>query len=171
MIIFDAFDIIENNHDQVAVAKLNNYAVARHVSFRTEVHAHDPTIRIATVEYLLDKGQTLQAISAALGGRPLNASDCALMQSRIDALSDPHCITQYQLCKPIIYSAGTGASQQTWASYVLPLPLWHTSEVFKINTLLTTNDTVSNTKILSTLNFETRSPPQPACENAVLHRA
>jgi len=167
MVVFDAFDVIENSHDQVAISKLNSYAVAKHVSFWTEVAAQDPSIRIATVEYLLDKGQTLQAISAALGGRPLNASDCALMQSRIDALSDPHCITQYQLCKPIIYSAGTGASQQTWASYVLPLPLWHTSEVFKINTLLTTNDTVSNTKILSTLNFETRSPPQPACENAV----
>ena len=36
--------------------------------------------------------------------------------------------------------------------------------------LITTNDTVTNTKILSTLNFETSAPPQPACENAVGHK-
>lgn len=35
MIAFDAFDIIENSHDQVAISKVNNYAVARHISFWT----------------------------------------------------------------------------------------------------------------------------------------
>lgn len=166
-VVFDAFDVIENSHDQVAISKLNSYAVAKHVSFWTEVAAKDPLLRIATVEYLLDKGQELLQITAALGGRAINASDCAAMQARIDALSDPTCITQYSLCQPAVYTTGAGATLQTWAAFVLPLPEWHTSSVFKINTLLTTNDTVTNQKILSTLNFETRSPPQPACENAV----
>jgi hypothetical protein len=57
MVVFDAFDVIENLHDQVAISKLNSYAVARHVSFWTEVASKDPLLRIATVEYLLDKGQ------------------------------------------------------------------------------------------------------------------
>lgn len=166
MIIFDSFDVIENSHDQMAISKLNSYAVAKHVSFYTEVAYNDPFLRIATVEYLLDKGQRLDLISASLGGRPLNETDCALMQARIDSLADSQCITPHKLCMPIIYSTGSGATLQTWASYVLPLPQWHTSPVFKINTLLTTHDNVTDTKILSTLNFETRSPPQPACENA-----
>ena len=167
MVVFDAFDIIENSHEQVAFSKLNSYAVARHVSFWTEVAAKDPLLRIASVEYLLDKGQRLQDITAALNGRAINASDCAAMQARVDALSDPLCITQHRLCSPVVYTTGSGADLQTWATYVLPLPAWHTAPIFKINTLLTTNDTVTNTKILSTLNFETHSPPQPACENAV----
>ena len=164
--LFDAFDVIENSHDQVAISKLNSYAVARHVSFWTEVASNDPLLRIATVEYLLDRGQQLIKISAALNGNAINATDCARMQARIDALTDPACITRHPLCSPVIYTTGAGATLQTWASYVLPLPAWHTDTTYKINTLLTTNDTVTNTKILSTLNFETRSPPQPACENA-----
>ena len=40
------------------------------------------------------------------------------------------------------------------------------ASITRINTLLTTDDTVTNTKILSTLNFETSAPPQPACEIA-----
>lgn len=166
MVVFDAFDVIENSHDQVAISKLNSYAVARHVSFWTEVASNDQLLRIATVEYLLDKGQQLTQISAALNGRAINATDCVQMQARINALDDPACITRYPLCEPVIYSTGEGATLQTWASYVLPLPTWHTDTTYKINTLLTTNDTVTNTKILSTLNFETRSAPQPACENA-----
>lgn len=166
MVVFDAFDVIENSHDQVAISKLNSYAVARHVSFWTEVASHDPRLRIATVEYLLDKGQQLVKISAALNGHAINDTDCAHMQARIDELSDPTCITRQPLCSPAIYTTGAGPTLQTWASYVLPLPTWHTDTTYKINTLLTTNDTVTNTKILSTLNFETRSPPQPACENA-----
>jgi len=46
------------------------------------------------------------------------------------------------MCTPVIYPSGVGASLQTWASYVLLLPGWHTDPVFRINPLLTTNDTV-----------------------------
>ena len=162
-----AFDVIENSHDQVAISKQNSYAVARHVSSWTEVASKVPLLRIATVEYLLDKGQQLIQTSAALNGHTINATNCARMQARINTLSDPACITRHPLCDPTICTTGAGATLQTWPSYVLPLPAWHTDTTYKINTLLTTNDTVSNTKILSTLNFETRSPPQPACENAV----
>ena len=166
MVIFDEFDVIENSHDQVAISKLNTYAVARHVSFWTAVADQYADIRIATVEYLLDKGQDLVGISAALNGRPINATDCSVLQAKIDSLPDPLCITQHQLCVPNKYQSGSGASLQTWATYVIPLPTWHTSNVYKINTLLTTNDTVTNTKILSTLNFETTNEPQLACENS-----
>lgn len=167
MVVFDAFDIIENSHDQVAVSKVNNYAVARHISFWTEVASNDLSLRIATIEYLLDVGQSLLDISAAINGRAINTSDCVAMQARIDLLSDPKCITQHPLCQPVVYTQGSGATLQTWATYVLPLPSWHIDSITRINTLLTTNDTVTNTKILSTLNFETSAPPQPACENAV----
>lgn len=167
MIVFDAFDIIENSHDQVAISKVNNYAVARHISFWTEVASNDLNLRIATIEYLLDAGQSLIQISAAINGRAINSSDCTLMQARIDSLSDPKCITQHPLCQPVVYTQGSGATLQTWATYVLPLPSWHIDSITRINTLLTTNDTTTNTKILSTLNFETSAPPQPACENAV----
>lgn len=166
MVIFDSFDILENSHEQLAISKRNSYAVARHVSFWTQLAHEDHHVRVATIEYLLDPGQDLLQIDAALNGRRVNATDCALMQARIDALSDPACISPIPLCQPSTYTSGSGTARQTWATFVLPLPPWHSSSTFEVNTLLTTNDTVTATRILSTLNFETQMTPVPSCKPA-----
>lgn len=163
MVVFDSFDILENSHEQLAISKRNSYSVAQHVSFWTQLAYEDARVRVATIEYILDNGQTLLAIDASLNNRVVNATDCAIMQALVDKLDTPSCIAPRPLCTVSTYVSGSGASQQTWASYILPLPPWHKEQTFKINTLLTTNDTITNTRILSTLNFETQMTPTPSC--------
>lgn len=165
IVMFDEFDVVENSLSQLAWSKRNSYAVAKHVSFFTKTVAALPQIRVAVIEYLLDEGQTLLQLDAALNGRQINATDCADMQAQVDALSNPQCISTHPLCTPVTYS--TAGSSQVWASYVIPIPTWHTLPSLAITTMLTTNDTRSNSRILSNLNFDTSNSPTPACEDVV----
>lgn len=164
LVIFDSYDILENSMEQIAISKRNSYAVARHVSFWMQKAYTDPTVRVATVEYLLDPGQRLTRIDAALNGRPINATDCAAMQAKIDALADPACMASIPLCQPSLYTTDNNGVEQVWATYVLPLPPWHTLSVFQVNTLLASNDTLTDTRVLSTLNFESQMNPITSCQ-------
>ena len=160
MIIFDTFTLIENNRDQVAITRLNTYAVAKHVSFWTQQVEADPSIRVVHIEYVLNVGQTLAAINASINAAEITDEVCAAMQAKIDAMDDATCITTQALCSPQHYETTTEYGLQTWASYTLPLPEGVTE--FKINTLLTTNDG-AGLQTLSSLNFITKHTPQTVC--------
>ena len=161
MIIFDTFTLIENNREQVAITRLNTYAVAKHVSFWTQQVQADSSIRLVHIEYLLDTGYSLSGITASINGNEITTADCDAMQAKLDAMENSHCITSYPVCSVQQYSSGTGDSLQSWASYTLPLPV-DVAE-FKINTLLTTKNT-NNEDVLSTLNFITSHNPQVVCK-------
>lgn len=165
-IIFDQFNLIENNREQLAIERHNSYAVAKHVSFWTQQVQNDPSLRVAIVEYVLDSGHSLTSIDASLNGQQLLLeTDCADMQGLIDAMGDSSCLTQYPLCSPQTYTTTGNDGTQVWATYVLPLPTW-ASPPFKINTLLNTS-TPDGTSILSTLNFETSHAPNDVCADIV----
>jgi len=165
-IIFDQFNLIENNREQLAIERHNSYSVAKHVSFWTQQVQNNPSLRVAIVEYVLDLGHTLTNINASLNGQQLMLeSDCADMQAVIDAMGDSSCLTQYPLCYPQTYTTTEEGGSQVWATYVLPLPAWASSP-FRINTLLNTS-TADGTSILSTLNFETSHAPNQVCADVV----
>ena len=95
MLMFDVFDIVENSNAQYALAKRNSYSMARHVSFWTQSAANNPDLRIATIEYLLVKGQRLLEIAPSINGRKINSTECMIMQHRLDSMSDSACLTQH----------------------------------------------------------------------------
>ena len=112
MVIFDEFNVVENTHDQVTISKLNSYVVAKHVSFWTGVAAQNPRLHIATIEYLLNTGQSLTSISAALNGRSVHCADYSAMNTTIDGLSDSPSVRQHPLCVPVLNTTGFGLSWQ-----------------------------------------------------------
>jgi len=172
ILIFNSFSVVENTFEQVAIVKQSAYSIATHVAFWTATAQQDPSVRIATVEYLLDFGHSLENITAALNEnaqtpmtmRAIDAEDCAAMQALLDDLDDSTCLTKQPLCTPAVYVDGAGANMQVWATIVFPIPAWHTSSTIQFNTLLRTRDAGSDMLMLSTLNFATSHTPRIACQ-------
>lgn len=176
VLVFDMFTVLENTFEQLAITKRTAYSIATHVSFWTAMADNDHLTRVVTIEYLLDVGHLLTDIKISAnegvigsGGqmRPVSAQDCAVMQSRIDTMANPHCLARQKLCEPIVLVDGEGANVQTWVTVVFPIPGWHTSEVFQFNTLLYSNLSNANhgsgMLALSTLNFFTSHAPRVEC--------
>ena len=166
LILFDNFEVIENSHAQVAISKRNSYSVAKHISFWvTQVQNTD--IHLITVEYLLDSGHKLTSIDASINQSPVTSAQCSAMQADIDALVDGGaCATQYPLCNPQTYEqTNSDGILQVWAAYTIPVTGIPDSESsLEVNTLLLTNDTITNKPIVSTLNFKTSKVGQHACD-------
>lgn len=173
IVIFNSFSVVENTFDEVALVKQSSYSIATHVAFWTASAQQDPSVRLATVEYLLDFGHALENITAALNEnallpmtmRAIDEDDCAAMQALVDDLDDSTCLTKQPLCTPAIYVDGAGASMQVWATIVFPIPAWHTSSTIQFNTLLRTRDAGNDMLMLSTLNFATTHTPRIACQS------
>lgn len=180
VLIFDKFTILENTFKQLAVSKQTSYSIATHIAFWTAAAEVDTSIRVATVEYLLDYGHILQgddSITASLnegsltaGGnmRAISETDCSEMQVKIDTLESKTCLAKYDLCKPFIYTEGSGNTLQTWATIIFPIPDWHVDGTpYQFNTLIRTNLTTANNNqgmaAISTLNFVTNHAPRIAC--------
>jgi hypothetical protein len=179
MLIFDMFTVLENTFEQLAIMKQTSYSVATHVAFWTAAAQTDSRIRVVSIEYLLDLGHVFTDVkvsvnngSLADGGSmvPITPADCAAMQALVDVLPDARCIAQKPLCTPTRYVEGSGASLQTWATVVFPIPEWHTGGDFQFNTLIFSNLTTAHggrgMQALSTLNFFTSHAPRVACQPA-----
>lgn len=174
LLIFDHFMIVENTFSQLAVSKTNSYSVATHVAFSTMTAEGSSTARIATIEYLLDKGHILKDIAASLNGptgmSKITSNDCMHMEQILQALPDSTCLTGGRaLCTPSIYTEGQGADAQSWVTYSIPIPPWHVADTYEINTLVITNNTVmydgAGIEVLSPLNFATSHAPRIACKS------
>ena len=180
LLIFDKFTILENTFKQLAVSKQTSYSIATHIAFWTAAAEADDKIRVATIEYLLDYGHILQgdqSITASLnegsltaGGsmKAISETDCLAMQQKIDTLESKTCLAKYELCKPFVYTEGSGNTLQTWATIIFPIPDWHVDATpFQFNTLIRTNLTTANNNqgmaAISTLNFVTNHAPRIAC--------
>jgi len=163
VIMFDTFNLYENTMEQVAISKFNSYAVAKHVSFFSQVVYDIPSIRTLTVEYVLDLGQLINSIDAALNGDPVTTQDCVDMQAAINSMSDASCLEHSVLC--IVDTRVSNGL--TWVTYTMPIPIRHTGDQLKVNTLLNTTDTGSQRPLLSTLNFETSQSPMSVCTDVV----
>jgi len=175
VIIFDQFTIIEDDIGQAYVSQTNAYAVASHVAFWTAAAQMDATLRIVTVEYLLDHGQEWLDATVALNGpdgmRSVSTQDCADMQSKIADLQaaghDTTCLTKHALCQPSIYTS-TDGDAWSWITIVWPLPEWHTADTFNINTMIKTNATTLNDghgmEVLSAVNFVSSHSPRISCQ-------
>ena len=179
MLIFDMFTVLENTFEQLAIMKQTSYSIATHVAFWTAAVENDPRIRVVSIEYLLDLGHVLTDIkisinngSLAHGGSivPITSVDCSGMQALIDALPDANCISKHKLCTPVRFVEGSGASTQTWATVVFPIPLWHEGDEYQFNTLIFSNLSSAHDgrgqAALSTLNFFTGHAPRTACKAA-----
>lgn len=166
VIIFDRFNLIENSFEQLAISRSNSYALARHVSFWTEQVQTDPTIRVATIEYVIDALYSLTNVSTTLNDGMITAEECIAMQSKLDALPNKKCIYERALCTPhVLGSTNTDGQNFVYISYAIPLPQ-RADGNFKINTLLTLLNTDTNKDLLSTLNFQTHTAPQDVCTTA-----
>jgi len=165
VIMFDTFNLYENTMEQVAISKFNSYAVAKHVSFFSQVVHNSPGIRIMTIEYLLDAGQAIAGIDAAMNGEAITQQDCTDMQAAIDGLGDPSCLEHSVLCV-VDVRVSNGLA---WVTYSMPIPSRHTAAKLKVNTLLNTTDTSDPVQrpVLSTLNFETSQAPMTVCGDVV----
>ena len=163
-IVFDQFNLIENNRDQLAIERHNSYSIARHVSFWTKQVQNDNSLRVAELEYVLEAGHTLKSINASVNGQTLTMTDCEDMQTAIDAMGDSTCLTAYPVCQTQIITKD-GGGQELYFTYVLPLPSSITAP-FRISTLLKTT-TTDGTDILSTLNFESGNEPNNVCADIV----
>lgn len=161
LVISDQFAVIENSIEQVALSKLNTYSIAKHVSFWSSVAA-GTDLRIVNVEYLLEKGQTLQKIDVSMNEVPVPVSLCESKDAAIKALPDSTCLTKSSLCTPSVYTTGSGTETRTWVSVVFPVPDGLQMPL-SVNTLLSTRDTSTNKTMLSTVNFQTHHIPQVAC--------
>tara|TARA_B100001758_G_scaffold241882_1_gene249330 strand:+ start:30810 stop:32975 length:2166 start_codon:yes stop_codon:yes gene_type:complete len=162
MVIYDEFHLIENSFAQLAIARTNSYSLARHVSFWTEQVQYDPTIRIATVEYFLSSGYEIDTISASLNDEMVTQTECAEMQTKIDALADKSCLYTHQLCTPTVLLRG---DSNDLISFAIPLPD-RAVEGFKVNTQLNMKNMETDAEIMSTLNFNTQTNPQDVCSSA-----
>ena len=166
LILFDNFEVIENSHAQVAISKRNSYSVAKHISFWV-TQVRNTNIHLITVEYLLDSGHKLTSIDSSINQSPVTSAQCSAMQTDIDALVDGGaCATQYPLCNPQTYEqTNSDGILQVWAAYTIPVTGVPDSESsLEVNTLLVTNDTITNKPIVSTLNFKTSKVGQYACD-------
>ena len=175
VILFDQFTIIEDDLGQAYASQTNAYAVASHVAFWTAAAQLDSTLRIVTVEYLLDDGQEWLDASISLNGpagmRSVSVQDCDDMQSKIAALQaaghETACLTKHTLCQPSIYTSSDGDAW-SWITIVWPLPEWHVAETFNINTMIKTNATTLNDgrgmEVLSSVNFVSSHSPRISCQ-------
>ena len=177
LLIFDMFTVLENTFEQLAMMTQTSYSIATHVAFWTAAAQSNALVRVVAIEYLLDYGHLLTDVkvsvnngSLAHGGDmvPVSAADCAAMQALIDALPDARCIAPHPLCELKRYEEGSGATLQTWATVLFPIPQWHTGDEFQFNTLVFSNLSAANngrgTPALSTLNFFTNHAPRIACQ-------
>lgn len=175
ILVFDMFTILENTFEQLAITKRTAYSVATHVAFWTAVAEDNPLVRVVTIEYLLDVGHLLDDIkistnngSLTAGGSmvPISADDCTAMQTLIDSMPSPLCLTRQPLCTPVVVVDNTGPLH-TWVTVVFPIPPWHTGDVFQFNTMLFSNLTSVNEgrgmRALSTLNFFSSHAPRISC--------
>jgi hypothetical protein len=173
VVIFNSFSIVENTFEELAIVKQSAYSIATHVAFWTAVSKHDSAVRLATIEYLLDFGQALENISAAVNDntvsstavtmRSISEADCAAMQALVDDMDDSKCLTKQPLCRPSVYVEGEGSEMQVWATIVFPIPPWHTVQTTQFNTLLRTREISTDMLMLSTLNFASSHSPRIAC--------
>ena len=166
LILFDNFEVIENSHAQVAISKRNSYSVAKHISFWV-TQVRDTDIHLITVEYLLDYGHKLKSIDSSVNKAQITSSLCSTMQLEINDLPDGGaCATQYPLCDPQTYEqTNADGILQVWAAYTIPVVGIPNSETsLEVNTLLVTNDTITDKQIVSTLNFKTSKIGQYACD-------
>lgn len=166
IVIYDRFQLVEVSNSLLQVSQVTSYSIAEHVSFWTQQAIHDPTIYIATIEFLLAPNHILDNVDMTVNGVSLSRDICSDMQHKILSLNVSACITRYQLCSPVIY---TSADNQQWATLVLPIPAQIASEAEKsINLLMQTNYTVNGNKrqVISSMNLASRQPPQQACEEA-----
>jgi len=164
-IIFDTFNLIENAQAQVVVSKSTSYSIAKHVSFFTEIVALNHAIRLVSIEYLLEVGHELTAISSSINGVGVGSEDCVAMQSLVDTISDTTCLKDRQICTIRAYESQDVVSGYTWVTYTMPIPAAISEDAPKllVNTLLTTRDKSTATELLSTVNFETVNNPRPVC--------
>ena len=163
-IVFDQFNLIENNREQLAIARQNSYSIARHVSFWSKQVQNDHNIRVLEIEYVLEAGHTLQSIDASINGETLQTAQCEEMQSLIDAMEDKTCLTLYPLCQSQVVNSGV-ENGEVYFTYSLPLYA-NVTLPFRINTLLRTL-TSNGTVVLSTLNFESGNEPNDVCADVV----
>ena len=166
VIIFDRFNLIENSFEQVAISRSNAYALARHVSFWTEQVQSDSSIRVATIEYVIDELFTLQNVSTSLNDGMVTSEECAEMQTKLDSLENKKCIYERALCTAHVLGTSSSDGQNlVYISYAIPLPARAGSD-FKINTLLTLQNKNTGQDLLSSLNFQTHTSPQEVCSTA-----
>jgi hypothetical protein len=148
-------------------------SIATHVAFWTVTSQQNADVRLATIEYLLDFGHSLENITAALNDntvsgtvvsmRAITEADCSTMQDLVDEIDDSRCLTKSPLCQPSVYVDGEGSEMQVWATIVFPIPVWHTLQTIQFNTLLRTREVETDMLMLSTLNFATSHSPRIAC--------
>ena len=156
VVVFDRFNLIENNMDQMAMSVSNNYALARHAFFYTRRVADDHTIRVAIMNYELEPGYELQSITESVNGASVTTAQCAAMQAKIDALADKQCIVTHDLCTPQIISSSTANGVIQSISSIIPIPADAGNE-YALNTMFKVRKTGTTEDLLSTLNFKTSS--------------
>lgn len=168
VVIFHKMTILEQNNDLLQISQSTSYSVAQHVSFWTSRAAIDPTIYIATVEFLLAPNQQIVSLDATLNDVSISEALCSDMQHKVLLLNDTQCLTKYKLCDIITY---VSADSQVWATTVLPVPTSQVDVVSKtLNILLKTTDTSTtpHRNVVSTLNFASRQAPQESCADATI---
>ena len=173
VVIFNSFSIVENSFEELAIVKQSAYSIATHVAFWTAVSQQNSAVRLATIEYLLDFGQSLENITASVNDntvsgtavtmRSITEADCEAMQALVDDLDVSTCLTKQPLCRTKVYVEGEGSEMQVWATIVFPIPPWHTVQMTQFNTLLHTREIVTDMLMLSTLNFASSHSPRIAC--------
>ncbi len=173
VVIFNSFSIVENTFEELALVKQSSYSIATHVAFWTVTAQQNTNVRLATIEYLLDFGHSLENVTAALNDntvsgtvvsmRAITEADCRTMQDLVDDIDDSTCLAKTPLCQPSVFVDGEGSEMQVWATIVFPIPVWHTLQTIQFNTLLRTREVQTDMLMLSTLNFATSHSPRLAC--------
>lgn len=163
IVIYDRFQLVEVSNALLQISQVTSYSVAEHVSFWTQQAVHDPSIYIATIEFLLTPGHVLDDLDYTINNVPISQSLCDEMQHKIFSLNVSACMTRYALCEPIVY---VSEQNQVWATIVLPMPAAVIGDAEKtIDLLMRTNFTNNGLQkqVVSALNFASRQPPQAAC--------
>lgn len=162
VLIFDTFNLIENSFEQMAISRSNSYSLARHVSFWTQQVQNDTSIRVATVDFVIQKEYEMTNVNSSLNGSPVTELECQNMQSKMDQMVDKTCIYARTLCQPHeLFESGDIKMIQ----FAIPLPA-RAADDFRVNMLLTMTDVLTSTQILSSLDFKTQSQPQDVCSYA-----
>jgi len=164
-ILFDSFQLIENAHAQALLTKTVSYSVAKHVSFFTEVLQGDSRVRLVSVEYLVEAGHVLHAITASVNGHDVTLADCARARTRIAAFASSGCLAARSICQIETYTPPGSASGEVWVTYTMPIPavVGASDDTLLVNTLLDTRDTNTGTQLFSSINFQTPNSPRPVC--------
>lgn len=165
IILHDTFTLVEVSNQLITVSKSNSYSIARQVTFFTQQVVNHPDIYVAKLEISLNPGHVLESLEVTINENDISA-ECAPMQALITALDDDGaCLTPHPVCEPVSYTSNTNGQQESWVTMVVPVNGVLLGQEVRISTLITTIDTsvTPNKRVLSSLNFATRSPPQMAC--------